>query len=74
MKRRNWVLITLSTIGFAGFLLSRTVCGPPSKTLAVEPPIVQAARKQGPQVMSEAERRYIDQEPRHWRYVMLKCN
>ncbi len=74
MKRRNGVLIALSTIGFAGFLLSRTIWGPPSTALAIQAPIVDAAHPPGPQVMSEAERRYVDQEPRHWRYLMLKCN
>jgi hypothetical protein len=72
MKQRNWVLIALGAIGFASFLLSRTVWGPPSKALAAEPPTVDSAHVQGPEIMSEAERRYIDQEPRHWRYVMLK--
>jgi len=68
MKRRNWLLISLSVTGLTGFLLSRTVWGPPSNAAAAELAIETAADED----MSDAQRRYISNSPRHWRHVMLK--
>jgi hypothetical protein len=74
MKRRNWLLIVLCVAGVAGFILSRTVWGPPAKATASEGHSSQAIHDgaQEPETMSDAERRYLSNQPRHWRYVMLK--
>jgi hypothetical protein len=66
MKRRKWTLLALLVFGIGGFVLSRTVWGPPSKAAAAEAPM-------SPE-LTESERRYIQDQPHHWRYVMLKQN
>jgi hypothetical protein len=68
MKRRNWVLIAFCTIGLTAFVLSRTIWGPPSRALAADTHLA-GTKSQG---MSDAERRYLNNQPRHWRYVVLK--
>lgn len=73
MKRRNWTLIVLSFIGLTLFFLSRTVWGPPGKAHASETAISEIAPAHDEET-SEAERRYLSNQPRHWRYVMLKRN
>jgi hypothetical protein len=72
MKQRNWVLFVLGATAFLSFVLSRTVWGPPSKSMAADPVTVQVVHDQNTEPMSDAERRYISQQPHHWRYVMLK--
>ena len=64
MKRRNWALIAMLVVGVTSFILSRTVWGPPSSAAAAEA---------GPSPeLTDTERRYIQDQPHHWRYVMLK--
>jgi hypothetical protein len=72
MKRRNWALLVLCAIGLLGFVLSRTVWGPPSRAAAYDPPI--EFKEDANQEMSDAQRRYLSNQPRHWRYIMLKRN
>ncbi|MCE9533083.1 MAG: hypothetical protein K8T89_18450 [Planctomycetes bacterium] len=72
MKRKNWALIVLSVVGITGFILSRTVWGPPSSAGAAEP--VHAVSSAEPDIdePSDAQRRYMSNQPRHWRHVVVK--
>ncbi len=74
MKRRKWTLLILGAIGLTAFALCRTVWGPSSKIAAAESPTHESAHEHESEEMSDAERRYISNQPRHWRYVMLKRN
>ena len=65
MKRRNWSLLVLLAAGLTGFVLSRTVWGPPSKAGAAETPSPE---------LTENERRFIQDQPHHWRQVVIKPN
>ncbi len=67
MKRRNWFLLVLVTVGLTAFILSRTVWGPPSKAAAAEVAPVETEEE-----ASDAKRRYLTNQPRHWRYVVQK--
>ncbi len=71
MSRRNWLLTTLCVIGVAWFILSRTVWGPPSRAEASHSnePVVEADPEPG---MSDARLRFLNHQPTHWRYLMMK--
>jgi hypothetical protein len=73
MKRQNWAMLAVGVIGLTGFVLSRTVWGPPGQAGAAEPAQPQVQQRDA-EPMSDAERRYLSNQPRHWRYVMLKRN
>lgn len=64
MKRRNWALLCLLAVGIISFVLNRTVWGPPTK--------IAAAETEPSPNLTEPERRYIQNQPHHWKYVMLK--
>lgn len=61
---RNWVLLGLLAIGAGGFALIRT--GTPSKAAAAE-------SSNGSQ-LTDAQQRYIFNEPHHWRPLLIKQN
>ena len=69
--RRNWLLTMLCVIGFVGFFLSRTVWGPPMSARAESntAPTVEAREDEE---MSDAKRRYLSNQPRHWRQIVVK--
>ncbi len=73
MKRRNWLLIVVAIVGTAGFILSRTVWGPPSRAAANDATLANSAEQQE-EAVSDAKRRYIEHQTNHWRYLMLKRN
>ncbi len=74
MKRRNWLLIVLVCTAAAWFILSRTVYGPPSMAVAADTPLADVGPDEcdDEEGMSDAQRRYLTNQSRHWRYVMLK--
>lgn len=74
MKRRNWTLLVLGIFGIMAFVLCRTVGGPSSRIAAAESQTHETAPEHDSEEMSDSERRYITNQPRHWRYVMLKRN
>ena len=61
---RNWVLLGLLALGAGGFALIRS--GPPSKAAAAEAP--------EPSQLTDAQQRYIFNEPHHWRPLVIKQN
>jgi len=78
MKRHNWLLIVLACGAVTWFVVSRTVFGPPSKAMAEDNSAAvstapdPSADEEEPQ--SDAKRRYLSNQARHWRYVVLKRN
>jgi hypothetical protein len=72
MKRHNWALLVLLATGLTTFVLSRTIWGPPSGAAAAEPAIQSGDGASAAEAPSDARLRYISNQPRHWRYVMLK--
>jgi hypothetical protein len=71
--KRNWALLALGVVGMTIFALSRTVWGPPNKA-AAEPAQSHAGNTNDADDARDAERRFISNQPRHWRYVMLRRN
>lgn len=74
MKRRNWKLIALSTIAISWFVLSRTVWGPPNRAAAGEAGSSAVAVSSIQHDRSNAECRFLANQPRHWRELMLNRN
>lgn len=72
MKRRNWAMLVICAMGLGIFLLSRTVWGPPAKAIAAEPARSAVQEELTSDEPSDAAKRYLFNQPRHWRYVMLK--
>jgi hypothetical protein len=72
MKRRNWVLLVAGAIGLSAFVFSRTIWGPASQAAASETSIHSDHAAIESDERSDAEKRYLANQPRHWRYVMLK--
>jgi hypothetical protein len=70
MKRRNWVLLVVCAIGLTVFVLSRTVWGPPSQAAAADTRGV--VKDVAAEEMSDAQRRYLSNQPRHWRQIIIK--
>lgn len=64
MKRRNWAMLVLLAIGVVGFFAVRSVWGPPAQAAAAE-------TAPSPE-QSDAERRYMQSQKHHWKYVMLR--
>lgn len=73
-KQRNWTLVVLALLAASWFALSRTVWGPPSRAAANDGVEVQATVDDDSTDDTDARRRYLNNQPRHWRYVMLKRN
>ena len=71
MKQRNWAFVVLCILGASLFVMTRTVWGPPGKAAAATIPQT-SIDPCGNQEMSDAEKRYLNNGPRHWRYVMIK--
>jgi hypothetical protein len=64
MKRRNWAMLVLLAVGLAGFFVIRSVSGPPAQAAAAE-------TTPSPE-LSDPERRYMQSQKHHWKYVMLR--
>lgn len=71
--RRRIVLSVAFAVGLSLFILSRTVWGPkPARAAEAAPSVSTVSEEHDEPRESEAAWRHRTNQPRHWRYIMLR--